>query len=141
MPINKGKGGKNRKKVKKDAPVNKRELLFKEEGQEYGLVTKMLGNCNMDVECADGEKRIAHIRGSMRNKIRIKITDTVLLSFRDFQDNKSDVIHLYNTDEVRLLQSYGELPSKWGSESTDKTSIDITDDNDAVDVVFDIDEI
>src|SRR5687767_2537035 len=113
MPKNKGKGGKNRKKGKNDNIPLKRELLFKDVDQEYGIVIKMLGSCNMDVECSDGVKRIAHVRGSMRKKIWVNMGDTVLLSLRDFQDGKADIIHVYNSDEVRCLHSYDELPDKW----------------------------
>ena len=38
-----GKGGKNRKKAKNFGTGEKRELVFKEEGQEYGQVLRMLG--------------------------------------------------------------------------------------------------
>ena len=38
-----GKGGKNRKKAKNFGVEEKRELVFKEEGQEYGQVLRMLG--------------------------------------------------------------------------------------------------
>ena len=38
-----GKGGKNRKKAKNLGVEEKRELVFKEDGQEYGQVLRMLG--------------------------------------------------------------------------------------------------
>ena len=63
-----GKGGKNRRRGKNDDAF-KRELIFKEFGQEYGQVTKTLGGGNMDVQCFDGERRICHIRGKMRKKV------------------------------------------------------------------------
>ncbi|KAJ2998798.1 hypothetical protein HDV02_004038 [Globomyces sp. JEL0801] len=101
MAGGKGKGGKNRKRGKNESESDKRELVFKEEGQEYGSVEKMLGNGRLAVSCADGEKRIAHIR--------IGVGDVVLLGLRDFQDSKADVILKYTPDEARLLKSYGEL--------------------------------
>jgi len=33
-----------------------------------------------------------------------------LISLRDFQDDKADVILKYNTEEARNLKAYGELP-------------------------------
>lgn len=113
MPKNKGKGGKNRKKGKNDALPTKRELLFAEDGQTYGMVSKMLGNCNVSLDCTDGTKRIGHIRGAMRNKIWMKVGDTVLLSLRNFQDEKADIIHVFDGDEVRMLRYYAELPGNW----------------------------
>ncbi|PBK74613.1 hypothetical protein ARMSODRAFT_950617 [Armillaria solidipes] len=34
-------------------------------------VTKMLGNGRLKAQCFDGEKRLAHIRGKMRRKMRV----------------------------------------------------------------------
>ncbi|XP_047393187.1 uncharacterized protein LOC124973027 isoform X4 [Sciurus carolinensis] len=38
MPKNKGKGGKNRRRGKNENESEKRELVFKEDGQEYAQV-------------------------------------------------------------------------------------------------------
>ena len=38
MPKNKGKGGKNRRRGKNENESEKRELVFKEHGQEYAQV-------------------------------------------------------------------------------------------------------
>ena len=62
MPKNKGKGGKNRRRGKNENDDDKRELVFREDGQEYAQVTKMLGNWRLEALCFDGEKRLAHIR-------------------------------------------------------------------------------
>jgi translation initiation factor 1A len=40
--------------------ARRRELVFKEEGQEYAQVVKMLGNGRLEALCFDGEKRLAH---------------------------------------------------------------------------------
>ena len=42
-----------------------------------------------------------------------------LLSLRDFQDNKGDVILKYTADEARTLKSYGELPEHAKINETD----------------------
>ncbi|KAG4084684.1 nucleic acid-binding protein [Neocallimastix lanati (nom. inval.)] len=110
MPKNKGKGGKNRKKGKNENESVKRELVFKEEGQEYAIVTKMLGNGWVEAQCCDNVKRLAHIRGAFRKKVWIVQGDLVLLSLRDFQDDKADVILKYTADEASSLKKYGELP-------------------------------
>jgi translation initiation factor 1A len=62
-------GGKNRRRGKNENDDDKRELVFKEDGQEYAQVTKMLGNGRLEAQCFDGEKRLAHIRGKMRKKV------------------------------------------------------------------------
>jgi translation initiation factor 1A len=69
MPKNKGKGGKNRRRGKNENESEKRELLFKEDEQEYAQVTKMLGNGRLEATCFDGVKRLCHIRGKLRKKV------------------------------------------------------------------------
>jgi translation initiation factor 1A len=154
------KGGKSRRRGKNDTENDKRELVFKEEGQgnyeqitgdcniiklniffiiEYAQVTKMLGNGRVDAQCFDGVKRLATIRGKLRKKVWINQGDIVLLSLREFQDEKADVIQRYNPDEARQLKSYGELP--------DNAKINEADTNfggeeeDDVEFDFDIDDV
>lgn len=110
MPKNKGKGGKNRRRGKNENETEKRELVFKEEGQEYAQVLKMLGNGRLDALCFDGVKRLCHIRGKLRKKVWINTGDIILLGLRDYQDSKADVILKYTADEARNLKAYGELP-------------------------------
>merc|ERR550539_1490277 len=42
--------------------------------------------------CLDGMERIGKIRGKMRHRQRIRPGDWVLVSLRDFQDKKCDII-------------------------------------------------
>jgi translation initiation factor 1A len=55
----------------------------------------------------------------MRKKVWINQGDIILLSLRDFQDNKGDVILKYTADEARTLKSYGELPENAKINETD----------------------
>lgn len=68
---------------------------------EYAQVTKMLGNGRLQAQCFDGETRLAHIRGKMRKKVWINQGDIILISLREFQDDKADVIVKYTVEEVR----------------------------------------
>ncbi|KAJ8027452.1 Eukaryotic translation initiation factor 1A, X-chromosomal [Holothuria leucospilota] len=110
MPKNKGKGGKNRRRGKNENESEKRELVFKDDGQEYAQVLKMLGNGRLEAHCFDGVKRLCHIRGKLRKKVWINASDIILVGLRDYQDAKADVILKYNADEARNLKLYGELP-------------------------------
>ena len=94
-------------------------MTFKEEGQEYAQVLKMLGNGRLEALCFDGEKRLAHIRGKLRKKVWINQGDIILLSLRDYQDEKGDVILKYSADEARSLKAYGELPESAKINETD----------------------
>lgn len=110
MGKNKGKGKKNKKRTSAENNKERRELVFKENGQEYAQVLKMLGNGRCDVYCFDGVKRLCHIRGKMRKRVWINVGDIVLIGLRDFQDSKGDIIQKYYFEEARILKAYGELP-------------------------------
>ena len=90
---------------------DRRELEFKEDGQEYGQVLKLLGNGRVECQCMDGKKRMCTIRGAMRNRVWIAAGDIVLLGLRDFGDDaKADIIMKYYDEEAKELQELGELP-------------------------------
>jgi len=110
MPKNKGKGGKNRRRGKNENESQKRELIYKTEGQEYAKVDKMLGNGRLMAHCFDGSSRLCHIRGKLRKKVWINAGDIILIGLREYQDAKADVILKYNPDEARNLKQYGEIP-------------------------------
>ncbi|KAI4890034.1 hypothetical protein NFI96_005355 [Prochilodus magdalenae] len=79
------KGGKNRRRGKNENESEKRELVFKEDGQEYAQVIKMLGNGRLEALCFDGVKRLCHIRGKLRKKVWINTSDIILVGLRDYQ--------------------------------------------------------
>ena len=129
MPKNKGKGGKNRRRGKNENERDKRELVFKEDGQEYAQVAKMLGNGRLEAVCFDGVKRLCHIRGKLRKKVWINQSDIILVGLRDYQDAKADVILKYSADEARNLKSYGEFPESIKiNETVDFVGGDLDDD-------------
>ena len=109
MVKSKGKGGKNRRRGKNDSEA-KREITFKEDGQEYAQITRMLGNGRLEAFCFDGVNRLCHIRGKLRKRVWIGVGDIILLGLREFQDQKADIILKYDGDEARSLKTYGELP-------------------------------
>lgn len=117
---------------------------------EYAQVIKMLGNGRLEALCFDGEKRLAHIRGKLRKKVWINQGDIILLSLRDYQDEKGDVILKYSADEARSLKAYGELPETakinetdtYGHEGVDdNVEFDEDRDNSSDDKDIDVDEI
>ena len=109
MPKNK-KGGKSFKRQKSKREDVNTQIEFKDHGQEYGQVTKMLGNGRVRVSCFDNKERLGIIRGKMRKRVWIEIGDVILISLRDFQDDKADVIGKYSSEEARYLKRSGEIP-------------------------------
>jgi translation initiation factor 1A len=55
------------------------------------------------LQCFDGVKRLGLIRGKLRKKIWINNGDIILVSLREYQDEKGDVILKYSADEARSL--------------------------------------
>lgn len=111
MPKKKGKGGKGHRRAKASRDDGKRALEFKEHGQEYAQITKMLGNGRVTAMCFDGTSRMCIIRGAMRKREWMGVGDIILVGLRDFQDSKADVIGKYTADEARNLKMLGELPA------------------------------
>jgi len=111
MPKNKGAGGKGFKKGKKsDGDEEVRELIFKEDGQEYAQVIKKLGGCKIEVQCIDGAKRTGIIRNKLYKKVWLLSGDIILVSLRDYEQGVVDIIHKYLPNEVKNLKIYGEIP-------------------------------
>lgn len=71
------------------------------------------------------------------SQVWINQGDIILLSLRDFQDDKADVIQKYTADEARNLKAYGELPETAKINETDTFGPD--DDGEIVE--FDEDDI
>jgi translation initiation factor 1A len=137
----KKKSHKGARRAHKD---KKRELLFKsEDGQTYGRVEKMLGNGRLLVtsEFATKESNLlCKIRGSMRRSEWISVGDTVLISLRDFQDDKADVLHVYNRDEVLMLTKWGMLEEIPTFPQHDDISYSVTIEEE-VEIAFEDDDI
>lgn len=118
MPNNKGKGGKKHRKQKNEN-ISKRDMVWKEDGQAYAVIEKMLGNGRVHL-CyftRDEEGRLKRnqalgiIRGTMRRKkVWINTEDIVLVSIREFEEGKVDILHKYDYDETKSLQSMKEIP-------------------------------
>lgn len=137
MPKNKGAGGKNRRRGKGDVNLENRELVFKENDQDYAIVNKMLGGTNVRVTLSDSTTVVAHIRGSFKKKIWIVPGDLVLVGLRDYQEGKVDIIYKYTVDEQKMLKSYGEI----GDSFIKQSSKEYENIEGADEVAFEIDDI
>ena len=104
------KGGKKHKRNKKQSDTFEKTLRLKEEGQEYAQITKCLGNCRFTVMCFDGTERMATMCGGMRNRKFVNQNDIVLVSLRDWQDSKCDIIENYDENLTRKLKEKGLVP-------------------------------
>ena len=131
-------GGNKRKKGKKQVQED-RELQYKGESEEYAQVIKILGDGRFECNCADGVKRIAHVRGKMRKRIWIANGDIILVSLRDFEPEKCDVVEKYKEKEVAKLKKAGEIPDSMVLPSAEAEEKEVNDDYG--DIVFEDQEV
>ena len=114
MPSRK-KGGRHqtRKQIKHGGPVEKRDLMFREDGQVYAMVTNIFGQGRFELQCSDGTQRMGILRGALHKRAWIRKETLVLASLRDYQDDKADIFHVFNHDEFRQLMHLQEVPTSW----------------------------
>ena len=96
-------GGKSHKRIKRDRVLRPNEIMHKDDGQMYGIVTSMLGDYRVLVTCEDRIERIGTIRGSIRKHVWVSKNMYVLVSTRGFDDTKVDVIHGYSYEHSKVL--------------------------------------
>jgi translation initiation factor 1A len=122
MPKNSNAGGGNKRRKGKgnNSEQKEKELIIKEEGQEYATVVKMSGDGRLEGKCFDGTTRVCIIRGKMKKKVWVAQGDIILVGLRDYQDSKADVIHKYSPTDARKLKAMGELPSDVEINSNEK---------------------
>ena len=60
--------------------------------------------------CFDGKERMATLCGAMRKRKFVNLNDVVLVSLRDFQDGKCDIIDSYDDNQVRSLKDMKHIP-------------------------------
>jgi initiation factor 1A len=102
----------------------KRELIIKEDMEEYGRVDKTLGDGRFSVFLCTGETTISIIAkrfrrknkkgGRASEKVFIIPGDIVLVSFREYE-NKCDIIHKYEKNEIPRLVTLLEIPSTFSN--------------------------
>ena len=128
MPNN--KGGKKYKRNKNTLQENK-NTRFKDENesQEYALIKKALGNCRFEVLCFDGKTRLATMCGKMRKRVFVNQDELVLVSLRDWQDSKCDIIDKYNSNDIKKLKQLKCIPDFIKFEEKSAVEDDIVDDN------------
>ena len=147
-------GGKKHKKAKNVVKVEKLiegDNLF----QFYSKVNKKLGGGTFSVDVFIPEKRekkmvngelqdkiirheevkkdqLALIRGSIRKRSRIEVGNIVLVSLREFEDRKVDIIHAYKNDDVNILRRQNKLPKCKIFENDEETDVNFEVDSDEI---------
>ena len=108
-------GGSKHKKFAKNRDNNQDKLNIKnliksDSDQEYAYIINVLGNCRFNVECSDNKNRLAHMRGKLKKRSWCTEGDIILISLRDFQDDKCDIIQKYTPEQIQILIENNEIP-------------------------------
>ena len=105
MPKNKGLGGKKFRSTKKSYGVNNKNTVLKDSEQNYALVKDVLGSGRFRCHLDNGDKLLGILCGTMKKrKIWVNNGDLVLVSRRDYEKDKVDIIGKYNHDELDFLR-------------------------------------
>jgi translation initiation factor 1A len=112
---------KKKKGNKNTSQKQTRPLPIADLGQTYGLVSASLGDRRMRIECQDGTERIGRIRGKIRKRRSswINAGRYVIVAFREYQDEKCDIIELLSEDEVKRLKKLNEIVDQTHEEDED----------------------
>ena len=89
-----------------------KNYVIDSECEEYALSKKLLGNCRVSLITNSGDEVIGIIRGNMRKfnkRVLIEVGDIVVVSKRDFQLNKVDIVHKCNLEQTQQLINNKEL--------------------------------
>lgn len=103
------------------------------EYEEFAYVKKLLGNCRTHVLMDSGIEAIGIIRGSLRKfskRVIIETGDIVVVSKRDFQDSKVDIVHKYNQEQVNILVMEGKMSNILCNFYNDHTPVAVKETND-----------
>ena len=127
----------------------KRELVLKEDMEEYGKIDKMLGAGRFSVILCTGESMVSILAKRFRRKSKkggrnpgekvfIGSGDVVLVAFRSFE-NKCDIIYKYEKNEVARLVNMSELPLNFSTsmdtdEKKNYDGFDLEADNEVEDI-------
>jgi len=107
MPNNKKKKPSSKKQLEDKV---KRDIIYKGNMEEYCKIHKILGDRKLIILLPDKSEVNASIPGRFRKKCWFKIGDVVLASYREFQNDKLDIIYKYNEEEVKKLIKELEIP-------------------------------
>jgi translation initiation factor 1A len=125
---------------KKSTNVTK-NYIIDTEFEEYALSKKLLGNCRVSLITNSGDEVIGIIRGNMRKfnkRVLIEVGDIVIVSKRDFQTNKVDIVHKFNLEQTQLLINNKQLSDVLINQYyKNSNKSDKSDNNEDTHIIFD----
>ena len=110
MPKN-TKGGKGHKRQKNSSLRDLKQTVYADDTQYYGFVEKYHGSGRCDLVYIKKEsgteiqsKSMGILRGSIRKRCKLRAGDLVLLSDREFQQDRVDILLKYDYEDILELK-------------------------------------
>jgi translation initiation factor 1A len=136
MPTKKFGGGCKRRRGKRNGRSKTYSLddlvPSVEDNQVYAYVTLKYGDGRYEIMCYDKVTRLGLLRGSLKKNSRIDKGGLILVSLRDYQDDRCDIIYQYKPDDIEKLQKANKINPifvKSGKLSCDDDTGNITQTN------------
>ncbi|KAI1656437.1 hypothetical protein F4813DRAFT_390804 [Daldinia decipiens] len=95
--------------------VSSQYLLFREAGQEYGLVRSYIGHGSFNVQVlgAEDDSSPCIITAVVRKHVSVAAGDIVLLSLDESTSEDAEIIKVYEEREIEELIVRGEISSRF----------------------------
>ena len=85
-------------------------LFRPRQGQLFAVVLRMLGGNHIEVQCQDGEKRMARIPGKIRRRKWVRVGDLVVVEpWWGVEEGKADLKERFRDTQVRAYLERGML--------------------------------
>ena len=108
MPVKKFGGGNKKRRGAgrrgKSKTYSLDDLIpSKDDGQAYAFASDKFGDGRYSLMCYDKVTRMGIVAGRLKRTARILKGNLVLVSLRDYQDDKCDIIYHYTPDDIDKL--------------------------------------
>ena len=117
------------------------ELITADEMQTYGMVLRALGDRRFLCKCSDGKERQCKIRGKFKGRLFVQVHDVLLISLREDEPEKADIIQKYRPEEVHELKKLGEFTDRDFQVEGEENDVQQDDDGGIVWTNEDIDKV
>ena len=134
-----------RKNLNDISSMSRKIRFIEEEGEEYAMVSKMIGNGQCNVMCGDGKLRLCFIRhkfsGRNKHSNLVNHGTWVMIGIRDWETNKidklekCDLLELYSDDEKNRLKQETNYDFTWLIKEENKLK-NINDEDESDMIIF-----
>jgi len=104
MPSNK-----NKKDKTNSESIGRLRFPKKEENEQFGIVTQLMGANQVKALCQDGVERGCRIPGKLRKRVWVRANDLVIVKVWDFQPSKGDIKWRFFGNQTEWFRRKGML--------------------------------